>query len=79
VRRGRGILGIERPFASGAVEVDGPQVRQVRTGLHSDRRPSELHLVFDLASQDVEVRSIEAVGSRLRIEVAAARSAEGGG
>jgi hypothetical protein len=73
------ILGIEHPYPGGTLEVGGAQVTQVRTGLHTDRRPSELHLVLDLASPNATVRSIEAVGSRLRIEVTDGGTVRGGG
>ena len=63
------ILGIDQPYDRGEMRIGTRQVRRLRTGLHSDRRPPEIHLVFDLTGPGVEVTGIEANGNRLRIFV----------
>ncbi|HEX2252774.1 MAG TPA: hypothetical protein VHQ65_05870, partial [Thermoanaerobaculia bacterium] len=61
------LRGIEQPYARGQVAVGTAQVERIRTGFHSDRQPSELHVVFDLPGPRVELASIEGIGGRLRI------------
>ena len=61
------IPGVDQPFARGRVEVGGGLVERIRTGLHGDRGPSELHVVFDLTGSSVRLAGIENVGGRLRV------------
>jgi hypothetical protein len=61
------LRGIGRPFGDGRLVVGTRQVRQVRTGLHSEGDRSELHVVLDLTGFGVEVTGIREDAERLRI------------
>jgi hypothetical protein len=61
------LRGIGRPFGDGRLVVGTRQVRQVRTGLHSEGDRSELHVVLDLTGFGVEVTGIREDADRLRI------------
>jgi hypothetical protein len=62
------LLGIDQPYSRREATVGTRQVRRLRTGLHTDREPPELHLVFDL-NAGAEVAEIQAHGNRVRIVV----------
>lgn len=66
-------LGVDSPLPAGQVVVDTDQVARVRSGLHLDREPRELHLVFDLNSPQVRVTSITPTENGLRLVVEGAR------
>jgi len=53
--RVRGITSTYRPYT---VEAMTPEVTQVRSGLHEERRPSELWIVIDLVGADVAVAGV---------------------
>lgn len=63
------LVGVEEPYDGNRVAVDSPQVSRLRLGLHSERQPSELHLVLDLTSPRVEVTRVERDGRRLVVVV----------
>ncbi len=44
------LRGAKGPVAAGRLEVDTPEVRRVRSGLHAAGASSELHVVLDLAA-----------------------------
>ena len=53
--RVRGITNTYRPYTIDAMT---PEVAQIRSGLHEERRPSELWVVVDLAEADVAVAGV---------------------
>jgi len=53
--RVRGITSTYRPYT---IEAMTPEVAQIRSGLHEERRPSELWVVVDLAEADVAVAGV---------------------
>ena len=53
--RVRGITNKYRPYT---IEAMTPEVSQVRSGLHEERRPSELWIVIDLVEADVAVGGV---------------------
>ncbi len=53
--RVRGITSTYRPYTIDAMT---PEVTQVRSGLHEERRPSELWIVIDLVEADVAVAGV---------------------
>ncbi len=57
--RVRGITATYRPYTIDAMT---PEVAQIRSGLHEERRPSELWVVVDLAEPDVAVAGVS-IGS----------------
>lgn len=61
------ILGVDTPYTPGEVTVGGAHVERLRTGLHPSPSGSSLHIVADLTSAAVTVRSVETVGRNLRI------------
>ena len=61
------IPGVEEPFVRGRVEVGGRLVERIRTGLHAERGPSELHVVFDLTGGSVRLAGLDEAGGRLRV------------
>lgn len=58
------ILGIDLPFRS-KVDIGTLELDRIRTGLHGDR----LVLVFDLSSELMTLKNIQALGDRLQVEV----------
>ncbi|HMB54141.1 MAG TPA: hypothetical protein VKU40_12550, partial [Thermoanaerobaculia bacterium] len=62
------LLGIDQPYTRSEATVGTRQVRRLRTGLHVDREPPELHVVFDL-NGGAEVAQIQARGNQVRIVV----------
>jgi hypothetical protein len=56
--------GVRRPFHSASIAVGSPELVKIRTGFHA---PEELHIVFDLASPDIEVLAIEESAASLRL------------
>jgi len=63
------LLGVEQPLPAGQVTVGTNQVARVRSGLHLDRDPSELHLVLDFNSDSARVTEITPAGDTLRVVV----------
>jgi len=59
------LTGIVEPFAGGSLEVGTPEVSRVRTGLHLETDPAELHVVIDLAGPGVAASELRADGARL--------------
>jgi uncharacterized protein (TIGR02266 family) len=53
--RVRGITNSFRPYT---IEAMTPEVSQIRSGLHEERRPSELWIVIDLVEADVAVGGV---------------------
>jgi len=53
--RVRGVTNSYRPYTIDAMT---PEVAQIRSGLHEERRPSELWIVVDLAEPDVAVGGV---------------------
>lgn len=53
--RVRGITNTYRPYT---IEAMTPEVAQIRSGLHEERRPSELWIVVDLVEADVAVGGV---------------------
>ncbi|MEM9555744.1 MAG: PilZ domain-containing protein [Acidobacteriota bacterium] len=64
------LYGLSRRFERNTVAVDGPAVRQIRTGWHeARRRGNELHIVLDLVGPAWRVTRLEPVGDRLEVTV----------
>lgn len=61
------LRGVTRPFRPQRVEVDTPEVRAVRFGLHAGAQGNEQHLVLDLGSCDPRHATVEAAGDRLLV------------
>jgi len=61
------LRGIQHPFAEGRLIVGTRQLRQVRTGFHSEGTGNELHVVLDLSGFGVEVTGMQEDAERLRI------------
>jgi hypothetical protein len=64
------VLGITEQYQSLELAVESSQLARIRTWLHDDRQPTELHLVLDLAGTGVVAGQPELSGSRLTIELA---------
>ena len=58
------LRGVRRPYPTAVIAVGSPELTQIRTGFHA---PEELHVVFDLASSDIEIRGIEESAASLVI------------
>ncbi len=63
------LIGIGAPFDGGSVEVGTAEVQRVRSGLHLETEPDELHLVVDLASERVTASQVQEDGERLRLRL----------
>lgn len=63
------LVGIAVPFTAGDLAVGTGQVRGVRTGLHLEVSPPELHVVVDLAGPGVEMTTLDDEGGRLHIRL----------
>ena len=64
------ILDVASSTLAIATPVAGRDLETVRTWLHSDRRPPELHVVLDLADPMVRAAPPEVVGNRLVLRLA---------
>jgi hypothetical protein len=64
------LVGIAEPFRVTRETIADANVAQVRIGHHPELDPPELHLVFDLSSDEVEVVRLERAGPRILIELA---------
>ena len=62
------LRGIERPWRPPELEVGGPLVQRVRTGLHSTPQGPELHIVIDLGTRAIE-HSWTIEGDALRVRL----------
>ncbi len=65
--RVRGITSTYRPYTIDAMT---PEVSQVRSGLHEERRPSELWIVIDLVEEDVAVAGVSIAGDLAKLVLA---------
>lgn len=63
------LLGIGEPLEPGTLEVGTAEVRRVRTGLHLETEPDELHVVIDLTGPQVGAARIRPQGSRLLLRL----------
>jgi len=63
------LIGIQRPFSQGRLEVSTRQVRQLRIGFHEKPGADELHVVIDLANPDTRVTGIQEETGRLRVRI----------
>jgi hypothetical protein len=66
------VLDISEQYHSLELAVGTPQLTRIRTWLHEDRQPTELHIVFDLAGAGIEVGQAELSGSRLMVTLTTA-------
>jgi hypothetical protein len=60
------VLDISEQYHSLELAVETPQLARIRTWLHADRQPTELHIVLDLAGTGIEGGQPELSGSRLK-------------
>ena len=58
------------PYVSGRIEVGSPEVRQIRTGFHSEGADNAIHVVIDYPGEGPRVTSVRNLGDRLEILVA---------
>ena len=63
------LLGIGVGYSGRTIAVDGPGVRQIRTGLHERRGVNELRMVLDLTGSSVRVTDLTTEGRQLRIRI----------
>ncbi len=61
------LRGIEQPFTGGTMRIGNDQLERIRIGFHPDHQPSQLHVVFDLASSAIETSAPRVEGDRLEI------------
>jgi hypothetical protein len=66
------VLGISEQYQSLELAVATPQLVRIRTWLHEDRQPTELHIVLDLAGTGVQVAETARSGSLLTLELSPA-------
>ncbi len=69
----RAVLRIRRVASSTLptrLEVDGPRISAVRSWLHDDLTPPELHVVADLASDDLVLLPVEVLGAEVTLRLA---------
>ncbi len=59
------ITGVTEAPEVPVLRVGNGVVERVRLGFHRDRRPSELHVVLDLASDAIRLHELQAIGPRL--------------
>jgi len=59
------LIGIEGAPEEHVIEVGGPWLDRVRSWLHAERRPPELHIVLDLSGDPVRVSEPVVTGSRV--------------
>ena len=63
------IIGIAEPFSPGDLAVGSAQLRRVRSGVHREMTPPELHVVLDLAGSRVAITSLDAGGAQVRVRL----------
>ncbi len=63
------LAGIDFPYSPGTVRVETPELRQIRTGLHSAGGDSELRLVFDFSVGDAAITDLRELGDRIQLVV----------
>jgi hypothetical protein len=61
------VSGIDSPYLPGSLTLDDRNVTTVRIGHHPEVAPPELHIVFDLTSDAVEIRSVTHERERLTV------------
>jgi len=63
------IRGISQPLQPATYQVGGRFLDRIRSGLHAERSPPELHLVFDVTDDNVKVLELGHSGPDLRVVV----------
>jgi hypothetical protein len=60
---------IETFYRPSEIEVDSPEVLQVRIGYHPEDTPAKLYVVIDLADESMVIRETSVVGDTIRVAV----------
>lgn len=63
------IRGVDSSALPTRLEVDGPRITAVRSWLHDDRTPPELHVVADLAADDLDLLPVEVRGAEITLRL----------
>jgi hypothetical protein len=53
------LRGIDWPLRDPVLAVDSPEVRRIRTGWHPKPSGNELHIVFDLVDDEVQLAPVQ--------------------
>lgn len=63
------LRGIERPYPFGQLNPGHPLLATIRVGFHKDKRPPELHVVFDLATGGAAVTEVRVENNQVLVTV----------
>ena len=63
------VTGIAFPYSVTTIRVRTPELKQIRTGLHSAAGASELRLVFDFSIDDASIADLRELGDRVQVVI----------
>ena len=61
------LTGIAFPYNATAISVRTPELKQIRTGLHSAAGATELRLVFDFSIDDATIADLRELSDRVQV------------
>jgi tetratricopeptide (TPR) repeat protein len=67
------IRGIGEKRVPYQVDFDGPRVEAVRSAIHTEKDPVEIHVVIDRATDDVQIDSVRVAGRVIMVDLSGGR------